>query len=320
MSLEPTGEPAGHQALPVDAPRVIPAGPFNATPDDEKAWAALRNRRATVAAKQEESFVRTLRLYYRFARLGLHLVEGALLAVLCGAAFVQYRPFQQPVIRWWHRRFCRILALDIRVHGVAAEGHALWASNHISWLDISVLGAKFPVYFLSKAEVAKWPVVGWLARVAGTLFIQRGAGDAGQVTGQLADHLRAGRNVLFFPEGTTTDGHKLKRFFHKLFSAATSTGLPVQPVLICYRDQDDALHPHAPFVGDDTFLSHAMEILKGDRIVVDILVLPLEPVAGRDARTLSRELEAKMALALRELHGVSTAEAASERAEPAEPV
>lgn len=318
MSTVPSGPVAG-QPLPADAPRSIPAGPFNATPEDVAAWAALEHRRAIVAAKQQESVFRTLRLYYRFARLGLHLLEGALLALLSGAAFVQYKPFQQPVIRWWHRRFCQILGIDIRVHGAPAEGHALWVSNHISWLDIPVLGSIFPVYFLSKAEVAKWPVVGWLARVAGTLFIQRGAGDAGQVTEQLAGHLREGRNVLFFPEGTTTEGVRLKRFFHKLFSAATTTDLPVQPVLVCYRDQQDALHPHAPFVGDDAFLSHALEILRGDRIVVDILVLPLEPVAGRDARALSRDLEAKMAIALRELHGVAEAEADAEGLAPPAP-
>lgn len=298
---------------PAAGPRVIPTGPFNATAEDEAAWAALEHRRASVAAQQQESLRRTLRLYVRFARLGLHLLTGAVLAVLSGAAFVQYKPFQQPVIRWWHNRFCRILGIDIRLHGAPLDGHALWVSNHISWLDIPVLGARFPVYFLSKAEVAKWPMVGWLARIAGTLFIQRGAGDAGQVGEQLATHLRQGRNVLFFPEGTTTDGVKLKRFFHKLFSAAVATDVPVQPVLLCYRDQDDALHPHAPFVGDDAFMSHALDILRGDPIVVDILVLPAEAVAGRDARTLARELEARMAVALRELHGVAEAEAAAER-------
>lgn len=268
---------------------------------DEVAIAALNQRRMAVAARQEQSFYLQARLYYRFARLGLHLVEGALLAVFSGAAFVQYRPWQQPVIRWWHRRFCNILNLEIRVHGTPAEGHAMWVSNHVSWMDIPVLGAHFPVYFLSKAEVANWPVVGWLARAAGTLFIRRGSGDAGQVTDQLAEHLREGRNVLFFPEGTTTDGHRLKRFFHKLFSAATTAEVPVQPVLLCYRDEDDALHPHAPFVGDDEFLSHATDILRGGRIVVDVLVLPLQPLNGRDARTLSRETEARMAEALQRL-------------------
>lgn len=295
-------------------------GPFNVTPEDEAAWVALKQRRITVAARQQDTLRTKLRLYYRFGRLGLHLVEGAVLAVLCGAVFVQYRSFQRPVIRWWHRRFCQILNVDIRVHGEPLSGHALWISNHISWLDIPVLGAKFPVYFLSKAEVAHWPVVGWLARVAGTLFIRRGSGDAGQVMTQLADHLRAGRNVLFFPEGTTTDGQRLKRFFHKLFAAATATQLPVQPVLVCYRDEDDGLHPHAPFVGDDEFMSHAVEILKGGRIVVDILVLPPELPAGREPRELARALEARMGEALRELQGSAALPAVDKAKEAVEEV
>lgn len=269
---------------------------------DELAIAALKQRRKAVAVQEKESFSVRVRLYSRFFFLGIHLVVGTVLAVFCGAAFVQYRRYQQPVIRWWHRRFCNILNLDIRVQGQPMGGHALWVSNHVSWLDIPVLGAHFPVYFLSKAEVAQWPVVGWLARVAGTLFIRRGSGDAGQVTNQLAAHLRAGRNVLFFPEGTTTDGHRLKRFFHKLFTSAVDAGVPLQPVLVSYCDEDDELHPHAPFVGDDEFLSHAIDILKGHRIVVNILVLPQEPLNGRDPRTLARDVEAKMAEALKRLH------------------
>ncbi len=276
---------------------------FAADAQDALAFAHLQQRRFLVAQQHSDSLTARLRLYYRFARLGLHLVEGAVLAVACGAVFVQYREYQRPVIRWWHRRFCSILNVDIRVHGKPADGHALWISNHVSWLDIPVLGANFPVNFLSKAEVAKWPVVGWLAKVAGTLFIQRGSGDAGQVGAQLAMHLRQGRHVLFFPEGTTTDGHKLKRFFHKLFATAIAADVPVQPVLVCYRDETDSLHPLVPFVGDDEFLSHATEILKSNhRIVVDVLVLPQEPLHGRDARTLCRDLEGKMAEALRALH------------------
>jgi len=80
-----------------------------------------------------------------------------------------------------------------------------------------------------------------------------------------------------------------------------ATDTPVQPVLVCYRDAHDALHPHAPFVGDDEFLSHATDILKGEGMVVDILVLPAEAVAGRDARTLAKALEARMGQALQDL-------------------
>lgn len=276
-------------------------GSFAADMEDALAFADLRQRRHLVAQQYPDSLYAKLRLSYRFARLGLHLAEGAVLAFFCGAAFVQYREYQRPVIRWWHRRFCNILNVDIRVHGAPAGGHAMWVSNHVSWLDIPVLGANFPVYFLSKAEVANWPVVGWLAKVAGTLFIRRGSGDAGQVTTQLAAHLQDGRNVLFFPEGTTTDGQRLKRFFHKLFSAATEAGVPIQPVVVCYRDEEDGLHPHVPFIGDDEFLSHATDILKGGRITVDVLVLPQVALDGRDPRALAREVEAQMLAALQRL-------------------
>lgn len=269
---------------------------------DEVAFAVLHDRRRAVALRKVSSLQTRLRFHYRCVLLGIHLVSGALLAVACGAAFVQYRPYQQPVIRWWHRRFCNILNLDIRVHGEPLDQHAMWISNHVSWLDIPVLGAHFPVYFLSKAEVAGWPVVGWLARAAGTLFIQRGSGDAGKVETRLAGHLLAGRNVLFFPEGTTTDGERLKRFFHKLFGAAVKAQVPLQPVLVCYRDEHDDLHPHAPFIGDDEFLDHAIDILRGDRMVVDVMVLPSVMPDGRDARGLARDMEAVMAAALGRLH------------------
>ncbi|HQV41143.1 MAG: 1-acyl-sn-glycerol-3-phosphate acyltransferase [Moraxellaceae bacterium] len=251
-----------------------------------------------MASIESASFKIRLRLYYRIVRLSLHLLAGAVLAVVCGAAFVQYRIYQQPLIRWWHRRFCEILNLDVRVHGEPLDQHAMWISNHVSWLDIPVLGAHFPVYFLSKAEVANWPVVGWLARAAGTLFIQRGSGEAGSVEIRLAGHLRAGRNILFFPEGTTTNGEKIKRFFHKLFGAAVKEEVPLQPVLVCYRDEHDDLHPHAPFIGDDLFMDHAIDILKGERMVVDVLVLPSVMPDGRDARKLARDMEAVMLEAL----------------------
>lgn len=253
------------------------------------------------ASRHSSLYVR-LRLSFRLARLGLHIVTGLILAILIGALFVQYRPYQRPVIRWWHGRLCRILGLDIRVHGEPFDGAAMWISNHVSWLDIPVLGSRYPVHFLSKAEVAEWPLIGSLAKSAGTLFIKRGSGDANRVADQLGWHLHNGRSVLFFPEGTTTDGHTLKRFFSKLFMAATEADCRIQPVLICYR-HEDGLHAYAPFIGDDEFFSHVVDILKGDRMTVDIAVLPSEPVAGRDSKELAKHFETLMRAELHKVHG-----------------
>lgn len=250
---------------------------------------------------QQSSTISRIQLAFRFLVLLVHLCIGALLAIISGAAFVQYRRYQQPIIRWWHQRFCQILNLEIRVQGAPLDGHALWVSNHVSWLDIPGLGGLFPVYFLSKSEVAKWPIVGWLARVSGTLFIKRGAGDAGKINDLLAGHLLAGRNILFFPEGTTTDGQQLKRFFHRLFSAAVEADVPVQPVVLAYLDESGEPHPKAPFIGDDPFFTHAVGVLKASRIVVNVMVLEPVPVNGRSARELSKEVEKKMADALRHI-------------------
>lgn len=294
---------------PADVPSAqawphLPAlpGSFAADAEDALAFAQLEQRRLLVTGTFSHAWGSRLRFYLRCLRLFLHLCAGVVLALVSGAAVNPYRAWQRPLIRWWHGRLCRILNIEIRVQGEWSRRPALWVSNHVSWLDIPVLGAMFPVHFLSKAEVARWPLVGWLARVAGTLFIQRGAGDAGRVGDALVAHLQAGRSVLFFPEGTTTDGQRLKRFFHKLFAVAVVADKPVQPVLLSYRDASDRLHPLVPFVGDDTFLAHASDILRSHhRIVVEVQILPVEAVRGRDARLLCRDIEAKMAEALAQL-------------------
>ncbi len=241
------------------------------------------------------------RLAGRVARIGLHIGTGFALGVASGALFVQHLPFQKPVIRYWHRRFCELMNLDIRVHGTADRRPALWVSNHVSWLDIPVIGSHFPVYFLSKAEVADWPLVGHLARAGGTLYIRRGAGDSNGVATQMAEHLQAGRSVLFFPEGTTTDGRQLKTFFHKLFQAACITGADIQPVVLCYRDERGELHTVAPFIGDDEFADHALKVLKERPIRVELVVLPRVSVNGRDARAISKELRQMMSETLEKL-------------------
>ena len=235
-----------------------------------------------------------LRQYARVARVGLHIGEGLVLGAASGAIFFPHQPFQRPVIQFWQKRFCQVMGLDITVHGSPDPRPALWVSNHVSWLDIPVIGSHFPVYFLSKAEVGNWPLVKHLAKAGGTLYIKRGSGDANGVAEQISSHLNAQRSVLFFPEGTTTDGKQLKRFFHKLFQAACMTGADIQPVVICYRDEHGELHSVAPFIGDDEFTTHLLDVLKEKHITVELLVLPRVSINGRNERTLAKDLQTMM--------------------------
>ena len=176
--------------------------------------------------------------------------------------------------------FCRKMCLAFGVQVVTVKPmpatHGLWASNHISWLDIPVAGSVSGAFFLSKAEIAKWPLVGALAKAGGTLFIQRGSGDAGTVAEQIAKFMTQGASVLFFPEATTTNGHKIKRIHGKLLQAAIQTNLPIQPMVICYVDKHGHISTQIPYYGDMTIKDSFMHVLDDDEITA--YVLPLEPL------------------------------------------
>ena len=176
--------------------------------------------------------------------------------------------------------FCRKMAKSFGVEVVQVEPvpqtHGLWVSNHVSWLDIPVVGSVAPVFFLSKAEIGEWPIFGRLAKAGGTLFIQRGSGDTGSVSDQMAKFLKAGSSVVFFPEATTTDGKKIKKIYGKLLQASMDTGLPICPMVIAYVNQDGTLSDEAAYYGNRTMLDSIKKVADTDGITA--YVLPLSPI------------------------------------------
>ncbi|WP_312934996.1 lysophospholipid acyltransferase family protein [Pseudomonas sp.] len=181
----------------------------------------------------------------------------------------------------WTRAFMQrlVAALPFEVHitGSVPQRPMLWLSNHVSWTDIPLLGMLTPLSFLSKAEVRHWPVAGWLAAKAGTLFLRRGAGDAQRLRTQIGEQLTAHRPLLIFPEGTTSNGHALRTFHGRLLAGAIDSGTPIQPVAIEYW-RDGERDPLAPFVGDDDLLSHLLRLFALPKGQVHIHLL--EPIAS----------------------------------------
>jgi 1-acyl-sn-glycerol-3-phosphate acyltransferase len=159
----------------------------------------------------------------------------------------------------WFRALCRILGVSAPSLPVAGTGGRLWVANHVSWLDVVVLGARAPLTFVAKSEIAAWPVVGFLARRTGVLFVERGRPSrSGGMVAAMAERLRRGETLLLFPEGTTTRGGQAARFHSSLFQAALDTAVPVQPVAISYAGPGA---DHVPFVGDDAFVPHLWRLL-----------------------------------------------------------
>jgi len=225
---------------------------------------------------------------WRAARLGLHLLAGALLTALFHRPHGSgvKRRVNQNLVMWWHRRLCRVIGLDLQVRGTPVCGGALLVANHVSWLDIPVLGSLCRTGFLSKAEVRQWPVVGWMAAAAGTAFIRRGGHQTADIRGQLASHITGGGRVALFPEGTTTEGGAVGPFYPRLFAAALDANAQVQPVAIRYFS-GESLDPVAPFVDDESFGRHLWRVLghRIDRVEV-VFCPPLQPPHG-DRRQLA---------------------------------
>lgn len=223
---------------------------------------------------------RQLRRLWRAARILVHILLGLLLALSCGAFHSPYRPRNRRLVRWWLLHLLTILAVQIKVRGPRPEAGYFLVSNHVSWLDIPVLAAQADLYFLSKAEVRGWPLIGALAAAAGTLFIRRGGGESKQKAEEIAAHLRAGRNILVFPEGTTTDGTGVRRFFRQLFAAPVFAGAPIQPVAVRYPDARGGADRHIAFIDDDAFHTHLWRLLLRDTVRAEVVFCaPLQPAA-----------------------------------------
>lgn len=187
------------------------------------------------------------RVIRRLILLTLHVLQGMLITLLAVSRRNGQGLHTNPhVTSWWHNRAADILGLRITVSGPRPRSPALLVSNHVSWLDVVVLGGLTHTDFLSKYEIREWPVVGWLAARSGTLFIRRGNNEAGAVGQQIGDRLRDEGILTLFPEGTTTDGREVRPFFSRLFAAAIDTGTDVTPVTLRYHI-DGEFDPVAPY-------------------------------------------------------------------------
>jgi 1-acyl-sn-glycerol-3-phosphate acyltransferase len=205
--------------------------------------------------------------------------------------------------RAWSLKMLRLAGMRLVVHNDDArlDRGVLVVGNHVSWIDIYVINAWRPTPFVSKAEVRRWPVVGWLAQQLGAVFIQREKrSDAKRIMHELAARLSAGELMCVFPEGTTSDGLALLPFHANLFQAAVSAACPVQPICLMYEDAHGR-QSTAPAYIDDVSLGDSLDaLLRGGPLTAHLYVgAPLAP--GPDRRTLAAQAEASVTAALREL-------------------
>ncbi|WP_409239080.1 lysophospholipid acyltransferase family protein [Streptomyces sp. PA5.6] len=173
---------------------------------------------------------------------------------------------------------------SVRTEGVGVG--TLVVANHISWLDVVALLAVEPVSVLAKREVGRWPVVGALARRAGTRFIDRDGSprELPYLVDGLADSLRGGASVLVFPQATTWCSASGGRFRRAAFQAAVDAGAPVRPVTVEYR-QGGGPSTAAAFLGEEDFTASLRRVAGAGGLRVRVTARP--PLWGTDRRALA---------------------------------
>ena len=246
-------------------------------------------------------FVGWLRVVKRGLPLGL-LVFGCLMLLLLvrlveRPLFGAGRPWTPYITQFVCRSAFFIIGMEFEKQGDTMRGAGAVVANHSSWLDIFALNASKRIYFVSKAEVAKWPGIGWLARATGTVFIKRDRREAASQIAVFKERLSAGHKLLFFPEGTSTDGLLVLPFKPTLFAAffdpALADTLRLQAVTLNYVAPVGVDPRFYGWWGDMAFGPHLLSTLATQKQgkVTAIYHTPVKLTDFADRKVLAKTLE-----------------------------
>jgi len=213
--------------------------------------------------------------------------------MLPGPAKVVFARFYWAVV-------CRLLGLRVRLIGAPATGggrSVVFVSNHSSWLDVPVLGGRLDACFVSKNEVGNWPFVGTVARLGRTVFISRQRHATARERDAMRERLKAGDNLMLFPEGTTSDGSRVLPFRSSFFAVAEGQDPPlIQPVSVVYDrlgglPAGRASRPVFAWYGDMDLATHFWRFAQHRGLRVSVLLhAPIDPAHFATRKALSQEV------------------------------
>ena len=178
--------------------------------------------------------------------------------------------------KYWSKILLGFCGVRVTQRGIPIlQGGVLWVVNHISWLDIFVLNCARATAFVAKSEIRHWPLIGWLAAGAGTIFIERASRHAIHKVGlAMQTHFARQQAVGLFPEGTTSTGFDLLPFYANLFEPARKAAVQIQPVALLYF-HEGRRSDLAAFVGEQTLVESLWCVLSATQLSIEIHFLPL---------------------------------------------
>ena len=231
----------------------------------------------------------------------VYLTLGVLLGIVYRLRYGQHWHLTrtgQAIIHWWTQHMTRILGIRITQYGRPLTSRVMHVANHISFLDVLVISAIVPVRFLSKHTVRYWPIIGFITRLCGTVYIERGKpSQLGTTLDALGQALRSGRPMLIFPEGTTSLGTQVAKFHSGLFQAAIDNQMPVQALSLNYR-RDGQADRIAAYIDKDNFLISLLRLMAQPTTEVHVCFSPPIDYAGQTRQQLAARTHAQISRTL----------------------
>jgi 1-acyl-sn-glycerol-3-phosphate acyltransferase len=242
--------------------------------------------------------VRAAVAIWRLTRGVVHLLHGMLIVALRFPSLDAGARARK--VQWWSAKVLHLMGITLQIEGKPRPGAALLVSNHVSWLDIAVIHAACPhARFVSKADVLRWPLLGWLIKSVGTLFIERERKrDALRVVHEVAASLGRGETVAIFPEGTTGAGETVLPFHGNLLQAAIGCHAPVQAVALRYHEPGERFSTSACYINQMTLLHSMWRVVSARGLGVQLRFLLSEGSTHADRRALAAHLREEIQQAL----------------------
>jgi lyso-ornithine lipid O-acyltransferase len=201
----------------------------------------------------------------------------------------------------WHKGVCKIIGIKTVVVGKPVKDRqVIYVSNHLSYLDIPATGCFLRASFIAKEDIAGWPVIGFLATIQQTAFISRSSSKAKKVANALDVMIKDGKNLILFPEGTSSNGEHVLPFKSSLFSVSQPKGqkpIAIQPFIIELLDVDGTLvdiesRDIYAWYADMDFAPHIWEFMQKSGATVRLTFLDvIEPDPDQDRKELCRLVE-----------------------------
>lgn len=210
---------------------------------------------------------------------------------------INYEKYRGYLLKYWGKSVCYIMNVKFDIRGTVPEPPFFLVSNHLSYADVFVLFAQLRCLFVAKSDVKHWPLIGFIVKTCGILFIDRQKKrDIKRVNDKISKNINSNQGIIVFPEGTTSPGTEVLRFRAPLLEYPASTGFPVTYVALSYQtpDTEDPAYKSVCWWDERSFFSHFYELLKLNSFTC-IMNFGNETITNGDRKALTASLNKAIA-------------------------